>query len=46
MLYLLDASVLIVSSNTYYEIDRVSEYWEWLVYQSESGNVKIPYEIY
>ena len=32
MLYLLDASVLITAYNSYYPIDRVPEYWEWLVH--------------
>ena len=46
MLYLLDANVLITASNTYYQLDRVPEFWTWLIHQGESGNVKIPREIF
>lgn len=30
MLYLLDANVLITANNSYYEIGRVDEFWDWL----------------
>ena len=46
MLYLLDASVLITANNTYYPVDRVPEYWEWLVHMSQSGHIKMPLEIF
>lgn len=46
MLYLLDANVLITAKNLYYEFGRVDEYWEWLAFQAEQGNAKIPLEIY
>lgn len=46
MIYLLDASVLITANRQYYAIDRVPEFWGWLVYMGEMGNVKIPKEIY
>lgn len=46
MLYLLDANVFITAKNTYYPIDRVPEFWEWLIYQGEQGNVKIVQEVY
>jgi hypothetical protein len=46
MIYLLDASVLITANRQYYAIDRVPEFWAWLVYMGEMGNVKIPKEIY
>lgn len=45
MLYLFDANVLITANNTYYAIDQVKEYWEWLQYQGEQGKIKIPAEI-
>lgn len=44
MLYLLDASVLITANNTYYPIDRVPEYWDWLKNMGEKGHIKIPLE--
>jgi hypothetical protein len=45
VLYLFDANVLITASNTYYPIDQVPEFWEWIQYQGESGNIKLPLEI-
>ena len=46
MLYLLDASVLITANNSYYAIDQVPEYWEWLTYMGSQGRVKMPFEIF
>jgi Domain of unknown function (DUF4411) len=45
MLYLLDANVIITAKDSYYAIDQVPEFWEWLVHQGEAGNVKVPSEI-
>ena len=45
MLYLLDANVLITAHNSYYPIDRIPEFWEWLVHQGSNDLVKIPIEI-
>lgn len=44
-MYIIDANVLITAKNTYYAFDRVPEFWDWLVYQGELGNIKIPQEI-
>ena len=46
MLYLLDANVLIDAGRYYYPIERVPEFWGWLVHIGESSAVKIPIEIY
>lgn len=46
MLYLLDANVLILAQNTYYEFGRVNQYWEWLKFNAEKGLVKIPIDIH
>jgi hypothetical protein len=46
MLYLLDASVLITANNSYYAIDQVPEYWDWLLHMAKNGKVKIPLEIF
>jgi Domain of unknown function (DUF4411) len=46
MLYLIDANVLITANNLYYPIDRVPEYWEWLVHVGTLGQVKMPFEIF
>jgi len=45
MLYLLDANVLIDANRDYYPIERVPEFWEWLVNMGENNNVKIPIEV-
>lgn len=46
MLYLLDANVLIDANRDYYPIERVPEFWEWLVYMGKNDKVKIPVEVY
>jgi hypothetical protein len=45
VLYLLDASVLITAANTYYPVDQVPEFWEWIQFQGSAGNIKMPIEI-
>ena len=46
MLYLLDANVLIDANRNYYPIERVPEFWDWLVEMGNLGFVKVPEEIY
>jgi predicted deacetylase len=46
LLYLIDANVLITAHNTYYPIDRVPEFWEWLAEKAKSGDIKMPLETY
>lgn len=46
LLYLLDANTLIDANRDYYPLEGVPEFWDWLVYHGEQGNVKIPYEVY
>ena len=46
MLYLLDANVLIGANHSFYPIDRVPEFWDWLIAMGEAGRVKMPLEIY
>ena len=46
VLYLLDANVLIDANRDYYPLDRVPEFWNWLLEMSEHGIVKIPQEVY
>lgn len=46
MIYLLDANVLIDANRDYYPIDRIPEFWEWLVFKGEAGEIKIPIEIF
>lgn len=45
MLYLLDANVLIDANRDYYPIDRVPEFWNWLLHHGDQGNVKVPIEV-
>ncbi|MGH7486191.1 MAG: DUF4411 family protein [bacterium] len=46
MLYLIDANSIIDAKDLYYVIDRVPEFWEWLVHHGEAGRLKIPAEIF
>lgn len=46
MLYLLDANVLIRAHEDYYPIDRIPQFWAWLVSLGDSSTIKVPYEIY
>ena len=46
MLYLLDANTLIDAKRDYYPIDRIPEFWEWLIFMGESDSIKIPIEVY
>lgn len=46
MLYLLDANTLIDAKRDYYPIDRIPEFWEWLIFKGEQGYIKIPIEVY
>jgi len=46
MLYVLDSGVLITANNLYYPVDRVPEFWAWLLHMGASGSAKIPLEFY
>ncbi len=46
MVYLLDANVLIDAHRDYYPIDRVPEFWDWLVDCAVYQQTKIPLEMY
>lgn len=45
MLHLFDANVLITASNTYYPIDHIPEFWDWIAHQATNGRIKLPVEI-
>lgn len=45
-MYLLDADVLIFAKNSYYPIDSVPQFWEWIHEMSKENKVKIPREMY
>jgi hypothetical protein len=44
-LHLFDANVLITASNTYYPLDGVLEFWEWIDHQAMIGRIKLPVEV-
>lgn len=44
-MHLLDANVVITAHNLYYPINRVPEFWEWLVHMGNTNRLKIPVEI-
>lgn len=46
MIYLLDANVLMDANRNFYNLERVKEFWEWLVFNGSEGRVKIPIEQY
>jgi hypothetical protein len=46
MLYLLDANMLITAHRTWYALNRVPEFWRWILHHAEAGSVKMPPEIY
>lgn len=45
LLYLLDTSVLIDAKNKYYPLERIPQFWTWLIHQSRTGNVKLPPQV-
>lgn len=45
-MHLLDANVLISANALFYPLDRIPQFWDWLVDQGNAGNIKIPVEIY
>lgn len=46
MLYLLDANTLIDANRDYYPLDRVPEFWDWLLRMGSDGVLKLPIETY
>ncbi len=46
VLYLLDACVLIDANRDYYPIERVPEFWDWMLEMGRLGRIKIPLEFY
>ena len=45
MLYLLDANVLMTAHDAYYPIERVPQFWDWIIDNAKHHRIKIPYEI-
>ena len=46
MMYLLDANALINAHRYWYALNRVPEFWLWLIHHAEAGFIKLPAEIY
>jgi hypothetical protein len=46
MLYLLDAKVLISAHELHYPLQRIPQFWTWLLNMADAGTIKLPYEIY
>ncbi|WAX97904.1 DUF4411 family protein [Aminobacter sp. NyZ550] len=44
-MHLLDANVLIMANRHYYPLDRVPEFWDWLVHMGHAGHIKMPVEV-
>jgi len=42
-MYLLDANVLIRADADFYPLDRLPQFWDWLIEKGASGSVKMPY---
>ena len=45
MLYLLDANVLITAHDDYYPIDRIPQFWDWIIFHAKQGNIQMPFEM-
>ncbi len=44
-MHLIDANIIITAARTFYPLDRVPEFWEWLAHQGAANNLKMPVEI-
>lgn len=45
-MYLLDANTLMEAHATFYPVDRIPQFWDWLEEMGEGGSVKMPHEIH
>lgn len=45
-MHLLDANVLIRADADFYPLDRIPQFWDWLIEKGDDGDVKIPSEIH
>lgn len=44
--YLIDANVLISANADFYPLDRLPQFWDWLLAQAQAGTVKMPLQVY
>lgn len=45
-MFLIDANVLITAKNTYYPMEHIPQFWDWLIKKGYEDEIKIPHEIY
>jgi len=45
-LYLIDANAPIRANGDFYDLQRIPQFWEWLLVQADGGKVKMPREVY
>lgn len=45
VLFLLDTDVLIAAKNLYYPIDRVPQFWVWVLHHAAENHIKIPSKV-
>ena len=45
-LYLLDANVLIEANGRYYPLDRIPQFWDWLLTVGSAGSAKLPRQMH
>lgn len=45
-MYLLDANTLMEAHATFYPVDRIPQFWDWLEEIGNSGKLKMPFEIH
>lgn len=45
-MFLIDANVLIRADADFYSLDRIPQFWDWLVTQGVNSSIKMPAEIH
>lgn len=45
-MFLMDANALIDANDYYYPIERIPQYWDWLLEMGNKGKIKVPSQIY
>ena len=45
-LYLLDANVIIRAHEDYYPVDRIPQFWSWLLEMARANTVKMPRQVF
>lgn len=46
MIYLLDANTLMEAHDTFYPVDRIKPFWDWVHAQAQAGLIKMPVEVH